>query len=493
MRVELRNWLCYSSLSVDFQPGVHLLTGPNGSGKSSVLDGVRWCLTGLARSVAKVKDYGQLRGDQSKPVSVSLEMARSFDGWPAAFQRASKFAVVPETLQDAYKARVDYVDAALGTWEFLRRSDGERAAFLNALQRFAFDESALLAEVGRALGGKSPPPGKYNGCDWGGWQAIADAERQAIEIRRSYHAAAQGPGKDLDERIAHIQADLRGLPSGPRPVPPDGVLSPAEHEKQYEGQVRKIARLRGIGSALEDLLSRLAGDSFASARDVVAAYRAETVDSQLAREQQVVDDLHRASEGGRAAWERHTAAADLWDKQEAQRSRWSGALLSLEQARAAAVTAKNGAEARRKSWDTVANALAADGPVAAALSSRATRALDRERLAWASEVLGVKVGVGADGAIQVSGRSPGLPSRGEQMLAALAVQDAACGLAGVPLLLVDELECLDAVSFGRAMEFLSAAAEDYEAVLCCYTGELPVSVPSGVWVWLAAGGKLHRC
>ena len=73
------------------------------------------------------------------------------------------------------------------------------------------------------------------------------------------------------------------------------------------------------------------------------------------------------------------------------------------------------------------------------------------------------------------------------------VQDAACGLAGVPLLLVDEWNASTPSRSGRAMEFLSAAAEDYEAVLCCYTGELPVSVPSGVWVWLAAGGKLHRC
>ena len=43
--------------------------------------------------------------------------------------------------------------------------------------------------------------------------------------------------------------------------------------------------------------------------------------------------------------------------------------------------------------------------------------------------------------------------------------------------------------FGRAMEFLSAAAEDYGRFCAAATGELPVSVPSGVWVYLAAGGK----
>ena len=92
MRVELRNWLCYTSLSgVDFQPAFTLLTGPNGSGKvecSSMASGG----ASLAWRVASLKSKTTLNcraiGRNPSPYR-SKWPARSFD-WPVtAFQRAS--------------------------------------------------------------------------------------------------------------------------------------------------------------------------------------------------------------------------------------------------------------------------------------------------------------------------------------------------------------------------------------------------------------------
>jgi len=493
MRLEMKNWLGYSSAVVQFAPGVHLICGPNGAGKSSVLDAVRWCLTGFARGTVKAADSALLRGDPAKPMSVSVEFARAPDGWPSAITRGSKLSIVPTDLEKPYKGRLDYLDACLGTWEFLRRSDGERSAFLTALQRFALDPASFSAELKRACGFDPPPPGTYNGQPWGPWESVAVAMSQAEAVRRSYAAAAKGPAAGEKDRIESLRLDLRDTAVVNRPDQPTGVVAPAEIEQRVTAQVTKLARIRFLAQALDDLATILPGDEFAPARAVVAQFVVDRCEGPRASEEQVLKDLNVQLESGAKVWARYKEDLAKFEANVALRQRMSESLSRAESDFKRATDEAAKAEQRRKNWDAIAGALKPDGKVSACLSAMATRAIDADRLSWAAETLGVRVVVGNDGAIQVLGRGSNQPSRGEQLLAALALQDAACRLAECPIILCDELESLDPAALSRAMEFLNAASEDYEAILCCRTTGLPLPAswrPAGVQLWTAGRGVL---
>ena len=172
-----------------------------------------------ARSVAKSQRLCQLRGDQSKPVSVSLKWPARSTVLASGVPAAKKFAVVPETLRDACKARVDYgrrprylgVSAAIrwrtrrvpersATVRFRRvRVAGRGWSRLAASRRRPANTTAVIGAAGR----RSPMPSG----------------------RRSRSAAAtmpppQGPGR-ISTNASPILPTCGLHPS--MPVPPDGV------------------------------------------------------------------------------------------------------------------------------------------------------------------------------------------------------------------------------------------------------------------------------
>ena len=426
-------------------------------------------------------------------MSVSVEFARAPDGWPGAVTRGSKLAVVPPAVEKSYKDRLDYIDACLGTWEFLRRSDGERASFLAALQRVALEPAAFAAEVQRAAGFAPPPKGTYNGQPWGDWENVADALTQAETIRRSYAAAAKGPAAEATTRIDQMRADLKWTAVVAMPAKPEGVVDPAAVQDRVNAQVVKLGRIKFLGQSLEDLTALIEGEEFAAARAIVGQFVVDRVDVPRQTEERTLADLNRQLESGAKSWTKYREQVAAAEANAALRQRLSEALQRAESDLAAATKSSGDAAKRRESWDKICDALKPDGKVAAALSSMATRAIDMDRFTWATDMLGVRVSIGSDGGVQVLGRSSSQPSRGEQLLAALALQDAACMLADVPVMLVDELEALDPGSLTKALGFLTAASEDYEAVLCCRTTGVPLPAswrPAGVQLWTAGRGVL---
>lgn len=55
-KLRAKNWACHSALDLEFKPGLNGILGPNGSGKSSVLDALRFGITGETLAAGQKSD-----------------------------------------------------------------------------------------------------------------------------------------------------------------------------------------------------------------------------------------------------------------------------------------------------------------------------------------------------------------------------------------------------------------------------------------------------
>lgn len=390
-----------------------------------------------------------------------------------------------------------------------------------------FDPAALLAAIRKEclcpdLGGV------FNEIKWGGgWKGIADAEANAVNIRRSYHAQATGKvppaviermetaakeigllktemedGAEPEELVAlknkanDLQHQIEELTKHPRPPekPPVKDADFAELKTQHETSKSSTEALTVALLEINPFVNGLAEEFEGEAIDKVVAWR-DSLKQRLEQNRIALTSVAERRQCLEAKLDEWRNKLSLFTESESKRSKLGAEIAKIEkqiekftdprqrkideiQKR---IDADNEtirqidamaelASQRRSNWDKIVKALAPDGTVASAMMQEASGGISAERIAWSSEKLGIGVKLGNDGTVIINSLSERQPSRGQRMLAGLVLQDAFCQAFGVPLMLVDELESLSGDCLQKAISFLTEIADDYEAVVACLTG-----------------------
>jgi DNA repair exonuclease SbcCD ATPase subunit len=495
MHLRFTNWLSYPSLNLHLKPGgMLLLAGPTGSGKSSVLDGVEFAFTGTARSLTNQKDTALLKGQPTKPMSVELTLEGQVPDWcPTQFIRGSKASFIPAERGELLEARKVMLKSCLSGWNMLRLKAGDRAAMVSELTRASIDDPTLLAEL-KAVGVTAPPVGTYNGGPWGGWESVEDARRQAEEIRRSYHAAATAqPSKELSEQIAEIQRQLNDLKAVDKPADRPDARDEAWYTQKFEENTAERSMFEFLQEQIQTLRKVFVAAGHEAGLAAVDEFIKTNVTEPIHWNLEARNKLQVDFKKEREDRERYARERRQFDQYFATKTRLSEEVGRLEKQATEVVNLASVSGKKRQSWDNLAKALAPDGKVAAAIAQRSAAALNRERIEWSCGELGVAVTFGTDGTLQIQRLDERLPSRGQRLLASLVMQDAVSQLAGVPVLMVDELECLDGPPLDRALAWLATVAEDYEAVLAAVTRDVAMlEIPDSCRVMVPGGGLLKE-
>lgn len=489
MLLKLRNFMSYQELNQTWPTGkVILLTGPNASGKSTILDSVIWAMQGVARGYTKQNETVALKGDPGKPISVSIETHATWGNWPRAIQRASKLTILPADVAENFKAHADRYIQILGSWSLVSAKDADRATLMNVICRAGATDEVIISQLGKVC--SAPPVAKYNETEWNGFGDVATALKKAEEIRRSYAAAKTATvPPEMNERLTAMKEELANLPTVEKPAACASTMSQAEVDNLQTKILGDHSRAKFLEGHLTELMSRLA--SWAPAKDIVEKYQHEVCSTSIASLDRELQDLNKRWDQQRGTVEEFDTATKEFDGNFKKREKLTKQIAQLE-ADIASISENSGnATARWNNWDKVVKALAPDGTVAAAVMEQAAAGLDRDRLEWAGKILGVNITLGNDGAITVAARSKNLASHGQNLLAGLALQDALCMAAGVPLMLVDELECLAGDNLAAALKFLGGIASDYEAILACHTGPKLNGLGDSFLQFTCGGGLLR--
>ena len=487
MLLKLRNFLCYQELSLQQPAGrVLLLTGTNAAGKSAVIDAFRWCHFGSCRGYEKQNEAAALKGDPAKPMSVSCETTAEWEGWPRAIQRASKLTILPEPADKPFRESAKHFDAILGTWDLVRASDGDRASLINAICRASATDEQILAELQKAC--PAPPAGDYNGVPWKDFGDVPSALEKAEKIRRAYHSAKTATvPEEMAKELEDLKTELGEMQEVEKPGDPPAVMSQTEADNQHGKIVSDIGQCKFLERKLGELIELLG--AWPDAANAAAKFQATNCGirkSQLEAELETVSNRWDEAKKQLDAYEEKKKAFDSNFRKRATMTR---DIQKLEENIKA--IGDNAVIGKKKwgSWDAVVAALQPSGPVAAAVLAQAAQSINRERLQWAAKALGIEITLQDTGSITVASRSSQVSSHGQNLLAGLALQDALCLAAGVPFMLCDELEALDAEPLHKALGFLSGIAGDYEAILCARTGgRVPQAAGFENIVQLACGG-----
>ncbi len=489
MLLKLRNFMSYQELNQTWPAGkLILLTGPNGSGKSTILDSIIWAMQGVARGYTKQNETVALKGDPGKPISVTIETHSTWGNWPRAIQRASKLTILPPDVAENFKAQADRYIQILGSWSLVSAKDADRAALMNVVCRAGATDEVILAQLAKVC--PAPPVGKYNEINWGDFGDVATALKRAEEIRRGYSAAKSATvPPEMNERLTALKQELADLPTVEKPAPCASTMSQVEVDNLQAKILADHGRAKYLEGHLTELMSRLA--SWAPAKDIVEKYQYEVCGTSLASLDRELQDLNKRWDQQRGTVEEHDAATKEFDSNFKKRQRLTKQIAELEADISSIGENSGNAATRWNSWDKVVKSLAPDGTVAAAVMEQAAAGLDRERLEWAGKVLGINITLGNDGAITVGARSKNLASHGQNLLAGLALQDALCMAAGVPIMLVDEMECLVGDNLAAGLKFLNGIATDYEAILACHSGPKLSGLGENVLQFACGSGALR--
>lgn len=534
MQINLRNWIAFQTLSLTLESGnVHVLTGSTGAGKSSVVDAITYACIGVARGYTAKKDAALFKINPTGPMSVRVDYDRddlaTVLPWPTMMNRTtSKYTIEPADSLEAFRKREDQIAACLGAWSVLGTKAQDRAAMMASVTSASgFDPAALLAAIRKEclcpdLGGV------FNEIKWGGgWKGIADAEANAVNIRRSYHAQATGKvppaviermetaakeigllktemedGAEPEELVAlknkanDLQHQIEELTKHPRPPekPPVKDADFAELKTQHETSKSSTEALTVALLEINPFVNGLAEEFEGEAIDKVVAWR-DSLKQRLEQNRIALTSVAERRQCLEAKLDEWRNKLSLFTESESKRSKLGAEIAKIEkqiekftdprqrkideiQKR---IDADNEtirqidamaelASQRRSNWDKIVKALAPDGTVASAMMQEASGGISAERIAWSSEKLGIGVKLGNDGTVIINSLSERQPSRGQRMLAGLVLQDAFCQAFGVPLMLVDELESLSGDCLQKAISFLTEIADDYEAVVACLTG-----------------------
>lgn len=563
MEIDIRNFVGYQALNLKLPAGqVHVFVGDTGSGKSSILDALAWATIGKARGIAKKGDANRLlKIDPAGATSVRAEFERLADlkvSWPVSISRTpNRQTIKPAELAESFKARESQIETCLGAWAVLGTKAKDRAAMMASLADAAgFDPQAVVREIEKHQ--KAPPLGMvFNDVKWGEWSSVSDAEANAANIRRTYHADSKGDvppamadrlagnRKRFDELKEEIetaeepevlQKNRKLLVDLQKQIDELPKLKPFNEECPVKDKdFEQLDRQRSEMQAGLDRLQILVDEAGPFVDRLNGEFEGEAVAEVVAWITQIRERHGKAVSGIESIVNKHASAKEsleVWrDKlarhtdAEAKRSELGREILKVEkrikgyrdprQAELneirAAIQADQAtideigqlagtAKKKRSNWDAITKLLAADGPIARSLATEAAGGISQARIAQASEILEIKIGLAADGSVTMNNLAEVQPSRGQRMLAGLALQDAFCQAFGVPLLLVDELESLSGDCLENAMRFLIEIAGDYETVLCCLTGEPDAmrfeengfQFPAGVSVWHCDSGTVQR-
>ncbi len=490
MRIQLTNWMCYPTLDLQTEPGrVTLLNGPTGSGKSAVLDAIEWAIIGTARGFLKLKDRDAFKGDPSMATSVELEFAGDWGDWPAQIMRGQKLTTQPESAGDRIKTDAPLLSVALRTWDCLDMPVKERASVIGRLTPATIDERRIISLLNER--GPCPQPGEFNGLDWGGFATIAEAQKQAVAIRASYHAGkTRQSDPEILERINEIKAGLNE----------DRVEKPDEKPlEEFRLLMREVADLQAQYVALNEMGKNLAGFILhmdgkrvctCGEFDLNKIIERLVGNPQIALKKQIEQRKARQTEL-EPTCEATTLNLKRWRSEEGKRVELSRELAALEKVEQGRDESRSTAAKRSEAWVKIAARLEPDGPIQREIGAEVVSRLDFERLEWAAKLLDTPVTLTASGDLLCRGRNARQPSRGQRLIASLIVRDALAQAIPMPVLLVDELETVDFGLRERVLDFLNEIAEDYEAVFACLTGPLGYQTLGPKFNVLAArGGQL---
>ncbi len=558
MKLSVRNWITYPALKLDLDTHqVHIFTGKTGCGKSSIIDAITWALTGLARNYTAKKDSALFKMDPISAMSVKVtctgDQLESIK-WPAVINRTTtKVTIQPDEIAEDFKARERQIRACLGVWGLLGMKAVSRAAMLGSLSAAAgIDQQDIVTAIRECC--KAPAIGStFNGITWGGWDDISDAELNATDIRRSYHAVSKGsipevltdriagnkeaveeltatlssdeakPQEliDLQKKLEDLQSKIKDIPKRERPP-----LEPPVSEKAFEKLTQQKETAETVIAATETCLAEinpfvdgLVNEFDGEAVDKTAAWRDSIVQRQKKSKTSIksIESQHKNLKDSLEQWKTETHVFSENDKlrtslgqkilkaEEAIKNFTDPRLIEIKQLKQqivddeAVIAEINekaiAAQKKYSNWDAIVKSLTPNGEIASSFIQDSTEGLSAERIAKASEIVGVDVSIGNDGTIHINRLSERQPSRGQRLLAGLVLQDAFCQAFNVPLMLVDELEALDADEcLGKAVAFLREVAGDYEAVIGCRTGD-PSSFDGmdldSVHVWHCRDGKVE--
>lgn len=535
MKLHLKNWIGFQTLSLTLEPGqVHILTGATGAGKSSVVDAITYACIGVARGYTAKKDAALFKINPTGPMSVRVDYDRddlkTVLPWPTMMNRTtSKYTIEPADSLEAFRQREDQIAACLGAWSVLGTKAQDRAAMMASVTSASgFDPAALLSAVRKEC--MCPDLGVvFNDIKWGGgWKGIAEAEANAVNIRRSYHAQATGKvppaviermeeaakeiealkaemanGSEPEELVAlktkvnELQTQIEEVTKHPRPSekPPVKDADFAELKAQHEAAVSSTGSLTVALQEINPFVNGLVEEFEGEAIDKVAAWR-DSLKQRLDQNRISLTAVTERRQGLEAKLEEWRSKLALFTESESKRSKLGAEIAKIEkqiekftdprqrkidqiqqridadnetirQIESMAETASQ----KRANWDKIVKALAPDGTVASAMMQEASGGISAERIALSSEKLGIGVKLGNDGTVIINSLSERQPSRGQRLLAGLVLQDAFCQAFGVPLMMVDELESLSGDCLQKAISFLTEIADDYESVITCLTGK----------------------
>jgi hypothetical protein len=175
-----------------------------------------------------------------------------------------------------------------------------------------------------------------------------------------------------------------------------------------------------------------------------------------------------------------------------------GRLMGLQTARDAVQEAQRGATAAQvevDGWDLAAKALDPGGPLAQGGANQELLEACKDTVVAAAEaLLGRPLQVNPDWTVELDGRSEGALSSSARWRVSVAIQAALGASVGLPVLLIDEADILDADNRDHLVELLVRASARFNAVVACMTGtrELAEPLTDGVARWWLESGTLTQ-
>ncbi len=492
--IEVRDILGVRHLSADLAPLV-VVAGGNGAGKTSLLQAIRYGITGeMPARVLLKKDAAALVSDGARSGSVEL----TYGSWigddvirrmlpeagrmqpPSIFQHAAARCGLDAHLfgrlstSERRKLLGDVVGTGdAGTWVALRLADekidaaridtvlpillgGFDAGATYAGEKASEARGAWRAITGEAYGSKkaeswaaktpTKPEGDADSID--AELATANAELQAVteQIGRA-KAIAEAPS---EERIANLRD--KALPEAIEKLEAlrDELRTLDAEARGNQGVTAQCPCCQKLlvidGATLREAIEprKPATDAFAQAKELrskiagaeqwVAVKRGElaTMEARRAAVAELADELPPLAElEDRAALLRQDIA------------RLRGLAMQIgahsrEVQQAEAKTREAAANhAAVEQWSAVAKLLQPDGLPAELLAKQLQPI--RERLSLPGGV----VTLGDDMELRLNGRAYALLSESEQWRVDVAISLAVCGAGGVPLLLIDRLDVIE--------------------------------------------------
>lgn len=537
-KIKVEGFLGLPHFAADVSEPVLLVCGPNGSGKSSMIEAIRFALTGEAPRAALKKDFPALltAGKKSGRVALQIDGATvsrdvktgAATGAPQEIGALVYTLDAPRLASMDANARRSALFGLMGvsftpdsvSRELIERGhDPEHVERIKPLLRSGFDAAASEARklAAESRGAWKEVTGEtYGTVKAETWSAPSapdpcfgsdqNAAREIAALRNKYEETVRSAATLRAQKVAADQAESRLQQLRERAAKAPDLRAELEKlDKRIAAQApaqTPIGDCPKCGTALakagSDLVVATKGAS-----EEPGSTLAEAVDAAMRRELQAAEQaqaiLDEMVEQGKtaapteAALNRADGAIEVaklqLDSAEAQYR------AATEARRAAAENATRTARARElhelvSAWAGLEAALSPNG-LPAELLARALKpmndALERVHAAsgWPLVV------VTDDIAITAGGRPYGLLSESEKWRADAALAYAAAALSGCGLVLLDRFDVLDVPARSQFMRLAIAQASYGVQTIAAGTLKAPPAAIAGATqvVWLGEGEK----